>query len=134
MRARDAPPKDVVPGPSHKPPKARKGPTSRTTEEELVHQRWTSNEEREARRVYAEATKEAEHARALADKAERIAAQLHEAVAALSKKHEAATHRVPALPKVVEVVDKSLETVVQTPPCEASLGARATRLVDLRGW
>ena len=111
LRARAASPKDVVPGPSHKPPKARKGPKSRTTEEEFVHQRWISDEEREARRVYAEATKEAEHAQALANKAERRAAQLREAISALSKKHAAATHRVPALPTVIEVVEKSLGTV-----------------------
>jgi hypothetical protein len=111
LRVRNTPPKDVVPGPSHKPPTTRKGPKSRTVVEELVHQRWVSDEEREARRVYADATKEAKHAQALANKAERVAAQLCEAVAAISKKHAAATHRVPALPNVSEFVEKSLGTV-----------------------
>lgn len=104
---RIVPSKDVAPGPSHTPRKV-KLPKSRTTEEELVHQRWISDQEREARRVYADAMKEAEHARALAVKAERLAVQMREAVVAISKKHAVATHRVPAPPKVVEVVEKSL--------------------------
>jgi len=92
-----------------KPPNGKGKPKKApTTEQQLVHAAWGSDDERAARTAAFVENQEADQLEAAARKAQEKLAAMKKLAADVSAAHEAATHCVPCAPTIASVIDHGL--------------------------